>query len=197
MSIASEREARWNGAVFGFAQLDFFVICKLTIFEVKCVDYFVAGAAAKQARAIVREFETIKTLWQIGMRNSFAFYQVNDGHLMGAIAIVQNRDKPTTRMDRDVSREVAQFDLLAGRPERPLIWEKNGTVRLHAGKIWLKRGAPGRLIKDLDLVARRRGTTRHCQDYYHAEYECENTHKTGAHGGLKIANCKLKNANLM
>jgi len=98
-------------------------------------------------------------------------------------------------MDCNVNREVAQIDLLADWSERPLIWEQNGTVGLFARKVGLNNGRLRRRVNDFDTVLRPRGAARHRQNYWDYNKKGQSAHKTAAHSGLKIANCKLKNAN--
>jgi hypothetical protein len=191
----SQCETGRNGAFLNIPQLNFLMVGQSAVVEVERVNEFFARAAAEEARTIVRKFQTVETLGQRGVRNGFALCQVDNRNLMGAVAVVQDGGESAGRMDRDVDWKVPKFDLLAGWAERPLVWEEYGAVGLFAGKVRLNRGTPGRRVKDFDLVVRCGCATGQCQNYYQGEYECEKTHKTGAHGGLKIEKCKLKNAN--
>jgi hypothetical protein len=133
-----------NGAFLNIPQLNFLMIGQSAVMEIERVDEFFARAAAEETRTIVRKFQTVETLGQRGVRNGFAFSEVDNRNLVGAVAIVQDSHESAARMDCDIDWEVPQFDLLADRAQRPLVWEEYGAIWLFAGKVRLNRAGLGR-----------------------------------------------------
>jgi len=115
-------------------QLNFLVIGQSAITEVERVDQFFASAAAEESRTIARKFQTVETLRQRRVRNGFALFKIDNGNLVSAIAAVQHRNESTTRMNRNIDREIAQLDLPTDWAKRPLIGKEDFSSRLHSGQ---------------------------------------------------------------
>ena len=55
------------------------------------------------------------------MRDGFFSHQIHHANLVRAVTVVKDGSKSSAWMHCDVGWEIAQFDLPAGRPQRPLI----------------------------------------------------------------------------
>ena len=70
--------------------------------------------------------------------------EIDDHHLVLAVAGVQHGEPAAAWVQSQVDRKVAKYELLAGRPQRPLVGQQHGPTRLDAGKDARRDGQPGR-----------------------------------------------------
>ena len=71
------------------------------------MNHFIASSAAEKCFSILREFQPIKGLVYIHMRDHLSGDDVHHKNLMAAVAAVQHRGITAGRMDRDIDRKIA------------------------------------------------------------------------------------------
>ena len=98
----------------------------------EAIDNVVFAAAYQQLFAIGREAEAVKGLRQRLTRYDFRRLEIDHRDNVRPVAGMEHGGELALRMDRDIDREVAQFDLPAGRPQRPLVRQQDRSVGPHA-----------------------------------------------------------------
>src|SRR5258708_27960318 len=104
------------------------MIRKVSFAEVEGMDSLLACAAAVQARTVRIKGQPVKGFFDAGVANYFSARNGDNNDLVLAIARMQYRREATARMHRDVDGKIAQYNLLADRPERPLIRQKHAAI---------------------------------------------------------------------
>ena len=67
---------------------------------------------------------------------------------MPPVAAVEHGDKAIIRMHCDIDREIAEYDLLADRPQRPLIGQQDRAIGALSGQIGRHRPCGRRRIRN-------------------------------------------------
>ena len=137
--VAAQRQPRWDAAFLRVAQFENLRFGKVTVLEFECVNDFVAGPAAIEFPSIVGEFHAVERFIDGKLAHDRGRRHVHHGDLMAAMAAVQNSGEPTGGMHGDVDRKIAEHNLSAHRPQRPLVGQKDRAVGALSGQIggWL------------------------------------------------------------
>ena len=80
--------------------------------------------------AVAGEGEPLERLFKPGLREQFPLHDVEHGEFVRAVAAMQDDRVPPVGVHGDRRGEVADTDLAAGRPQRPLVGQDHRTVGL-------------------------------------------------------------------
>jgi hypothetical protein len=98
------------------------------------VEHPVACTAADEGRPVRRKRDPAERLVDRGGCHHPGGRDVDQPHLVGPVARVQNGRQPARGVDRDGHREIPHGDLLADGADGPLVVQEHGPVRPQAGK---------------------------------------------------------------
>ncbi len=132
LAVAAARQARGDSGLLAAKHVNRFSPGESAIGEMEPIDDIVLAAANQKRLTIGREAEAVEGPRQRDLRRHFARGQIDDGDHVRPIARMQHRGEFALGMDGDIDGEIAQFDLPAGGPQRPLVRQQDGSVRLHA-----------------------------------------------------------------
>ena len=97
------------------------MVRQVAILEMEGVHDLALAAAGKELPTVRREREPVERLGQAYPVDNLRFLQIDHGNLVLAVAGMKDRQPTAAGMQRQVDRKVAQFQLLAGGTERPLV----------------------------------------------------------------------------
>ena len=127
--------ARQAGGYLGrllLGELDDFAVREIPVGKVELVDNVVFAAADQQLFSVGGEAEAVERLWQGDTRHDAGRLEIDDDDFMRSIARMQNRGPIALRVQGHIDGKVPDFDLLARRPQRPLVRQQHGPVGLQS-----------------------------------------------------------------
>ena len=169
--VAAQRHSRRDAALLHVAQFEDLRIEQVAVLERKRVDHLITCAAAKQPRAIAREFDPVKCLIDRKFTHHFARRHIDHRDLVASVTGVQDCDKAAAWMDRDVDGEVAERDLSAHWPQGPLIRQQDGAIGALAGQISGSRARALWRLADARGESQESGDGRQYLEEFHKQ-EC-------------------------
>ena len=95
----------------------------------------VAGAATIKLLAVAREFEAVKGFLQRELADDLGGGNIDHSNFVPTVAAVEHGDEAIVRVHGNIDREIAQHDLFADRPQRPLIGQQDRTIGALSGQI--------------------------------------------------------------
>jgi len=106
------------------------VIGKQTFVEGEGVDDFILAAAGEQRLAVGREAEAVERLVEAdpAYDSRMVLAQLDDDDFVFALAGVKDGGPLAVRVQCDIDGEVAEGEMCAGRPQRPLVGELDHAI---------------------------------------------------------------------
>src|SRR5690349_10994243 len=100
------------------------------VFEGVSVNHLVLAAAGEELGTVRGKAQAVPRLVERDPAEDFWLSQVKDHYLVPPVAGVERGEPMAAGVQGQVDREVAQLDLPAGGPQRPLVGQPDGTVSL-------------------------------------------------------------------
>src|SRR5579884_2228045 len=102
------------------------------VVEIPGMDDFLFAAAGKQPFAIRRKAQTVKRLIDFYPANDLLgiAWKCDDDNFMSPVASMEDSEPMAAGMQGHVNRKIAERQLLAGWPQRPLVGQANHSIRL-------------------------------------------------------------------
>src|SRR5712691_7780619 len=92
------------------------------------------AAAGEQVLAVGREAQPVKRLIEPDVADDLLALEIDNLNLVVAVASVQHRQPAAAGVEGQVDGKVAEPDLFADGPERPLVRQQDGTPGLDTGQ---------------------------------------------------------------
>ena len=144
LAIVAARQAGGHLQYLFLWDIDDFAVREVAIGKVELVDNVVFAAADQQLFSVGCEGETVECPWQRDARHDALRLQIDDDDFVRSIAGMQDRGPIALGCNGHVDREIPQFDLPAGRPQRPLVRQEYGAVVLRSRQRTKQRPRVGR-----------------------------------------------------
>ncbi len=133
-AVGGERQAGRDLRFVDRSHGERFVIEQSACLELPSVYDFRLAAAGVQVFARRIEGQAVERLRHDRPRDHLVRLQIDNHHLVVAIAGAEHRRPLAAGVDRDVDREVADLELLSRRSERPLRGQQDVALRLQSGQ---------------------------------------------------------------
>ena len=115
-----------------FGNFDDLAVREIPVGKVELVDDVVFAAADQQLFSVGGEAETVERLGQGDARHDAGRLEIDDDDFMRSIARMQDHGPIALRVQGHVDGKIPDFDLLARRPQRPLVRQQHGAVGLQS-----------------------------------------------------------------
>ena len=129
-AVEAAGKARGDQRRLVLGKFDYLVAVEITIGEVEFVNDVVFAAAGEEPFAARREAQAIKGLRHDNAGDDAASRHLDDHDGVRPVARMQDGGPLALGVESDVDRKVADLDLPAGRPQRPLVGQQDRAAGL-------------------------------------------------------------------